>query len=356
MSRLRVLVVEDSLTVRKHLCEVLATDSGIEVVGEASDGHQAVDLCRSLRPDVVTMDMMLPGMNGLAATEEIMAHCPTPILIVSALQREVLFRTFDALTAGAVEVMDKPSADQGMDEAWSRRFIHTVKLVSRIRVITHLRGKLHGRRPPPVPPHEVERAKRCETKLIAMGASTGGPAALTHILKALPRPLGVPVLIVQHIGDDFGMAFADWLHGQSPHPARYARDGEELAAACGTVILAPPGRHLTVAGNKLQFFDGPPLHSCKPAVDHLFTSIARSGWADCTTACLLTGMGRDGAAGLLDIRRAAGHTIVQDEASCVIYGMPREAVELGAAEQVLPLEAIGPALAAILKEHQGVTR
>ena len=356
MSRLRVLVVEDSLTVRKCLSEVLAADDGIEVVGEAVDGRQAVDMCMALRPDVVTMDMMLPVMNGLVATEHIMAHCPTPILIVSALQRDELFRTFDALAAGAVEVLEKPSAEQGADQAWARRLVNTVKLVSRIRVITHVRGKLAPSRTAPIDPCPEGKAPPCRTRLIALGASTGGPAALVRIRKALPAPLPVPLLVVQHIGDDFGVAFADWLGSQSAHPARYAREGERVEATAGNVVLAPPGIHLTVAGPQLKFLDAPPLHSCKPAIDHLFSSIARHGWASGTAACLLTGMGRDGASGLLDIRRAGGHTIAQDEASCVIYGMPREAVRLGAVERVMSLDAIGPALALMLKEQEGAMR
>lgn len=354
MARLRVLVVEDSLTVRKRLCEVLAADPDIEVVGEAVDGQEAVDMCSTLRPDVVTMDMVLPLMNGLQATEHIMAHCPTPILVVSAFDRDALFKTFDALAAGAVDVLEKPNGqgDAKAEEAWARRFVSTVKVVSRIRVITHLRGKLPSatRKAEPVRPSHCEQ--RPSVRLIAIGASTGGPSALVHVLKALPAPLPVPLVIVQHIGDD-GVAFADWLATQTPHPARYARHGEKLADTQGTVILAPPNFHLLLENGRLQLNDGPPLHSCKPAIDNLFKSIARTRQAECTTACLLTGMGRDGAAGLLDIRRAGGHTIAQDEATCVIYGMPREAVRLGAARQILALDDIGPALGAAWRHEEG---
>jgi two-component system chemotaxis response regulator CheB len=356
MPGVRVLVVEDSLTVRKRLCEVLSADDGIEVIGEAADGRQAVDMCMALRPDVVTMDMMLPVMNGLAATEHIMAHCPTPILVVSACQRNELFRTFDALAAGALEVLEKPSGDED-DGDWARRLVSSVKLVSRVRVITHLKAKLSHKQLAAHIPQQAEPCKPLQkTRLIALGSSTGGPGALVKILKALPAPLKVPVLIVQHIGDDFGVAFADWLAGQSRHPVRYARDREALEGTVGTVILAPPGRHLLLNEDRLVWFDGPPLHSCKPAIDHLFSAISRSSLAACTTACLLTGMGRDGASGLLDIRRAGGHTVAQDEASSVIYGMPKEAVKIGAAQQVLCLDEIGPMLADTLKNMRGTTR
>ncbi|MFT3856916.1 MAG: CheB methylesterase domain-containing protein [Aquabacterium sp.] len=169
----------------------------------------------------------------------------------------------------------------------------------------------------------------------------------------LPAPLPVPLLIAQHIGDDFGVVFADWLSDQSPHPARYARHGENLLDTRGTVVLAPPGLHLRVEHDRLMLDDSPPLHSCKPAIDHLFASIAASPHGHCTTACLLTGMGRDGASGLRDILRAGGQTMAQDETTCVIYGMPREAVKLGAAQRVLPLLEIGNALARMIHKTEG---
>ena len=347
MARLRVLVVEDSLTVRKCLCEVLSADPEIEVVGEALDGRQAVELCAALRPDVVTMDMMLPVMNGLAATEHIMAHCPTPILVVSAFERNELFQTFDALAAGAVEVLEKPHGedDVGVDGAWARRLVSTVKLVARIRVVTHIRGKLQSATRKADLASQSAPQPGTKSLLIALGASTGGPAALVRVLKALPPPLPVPVLVVQHIGDD-GVVFADWLAAQTAHPARYARHGEAVEGTRGMVILAPPDHHLVLERGHLKLNQEPPLHSCRPAIDHLFRSIARSSLAAHTTAALLTGMGRDGASGLLDIRRAGGRTIAQDEATSVIYGMPREAVRLGAAERVMALDQIGPALTA----------
>lgn len=346
MSRLRVLVVEDSITVRKRLCEVLSADAELDVVGEAEDGHQAIAQCLALRPDVVTMDMVLPRMTGLAATEYIMAHCPTPILVVSSFtNRGELFSTLDALAAGAVDVIDKPNDSEQADDRWVQRLLVSVKMVARIRVITHLRAKLPSATLPAHPFLLSAQHDAVPCQLMAMGASTGGPGAIVQVLQALPKTLPVPMLIVQHIGDDFGVAFADWLNTQTPLPARYAKDGEPLGGAAGCVVLAPPNRHMVVEQGRLRLTDGLPRHSCRPSVDHLFQSIAQDCGAG-AVACLLTGMGRDGASGLQDIRRAGGHTIAQDEASCVIYGMPREAVRLDAAVQVLPLNEIGPALAA----------
>src|SRR5207247_7888626 len=181
MPRIRVLVVEDSLTVRKRIVEVLAGDPGLEVIGEAEDGKQAIELCQRLRPDVLTLDMMLPVMTGLAATEFIMAYCPTPILIVSAsTNRGELFRTYEALAAGAVDVFEKPSAIE-LDDGWDRTLVSAVKLVSRIKVITHPRGRLNGPRAP-----SARSASPSSCRALAIGASTGGPAALVEILQGLP--------------------------------------------------------------------------------------------------------------------------------------------------------------------------
>jgi two-component system chemotaxis response regulator CheB len=339
MTRLRVLVVEDSVTVRKRLCEVLASDPGLEVVGEAGNGKLAIELCRVLRPDVLTMDMMLPRMTGLAATEYIMAHFPTPILVVSSsVNRGELFGTRDALAAGAVDVLEKPDGHEAEGD-WEQRLISGVKLVARIRVITHLRARVNAR------VATLPAPGRPWCKLIAIGASTGGPCAMVDVLRALPSPLCVPVLLVLHINEPFGTAFVDWLAAQTPHRVDCAQDGEALAAAAGRVLMAPPGRHLVLSQGCLRLMREPERHSCRPSIDSLFESLAVERGA-ATAACLLTGMGRDGAAGLLDIRRAGGLTIAQDEATSVIYGMPREAVLIGAAERVLPLGEIGPALAA----------
>jgi two-component system chemotaxis response regulator CheB len=356
MTALRVLVVEDSLTVRRRLCEVLAADAGIEVVGEAADGKRAIELCQSLRPDVVTMDMMLPLMSGLAATEYIMAHCPTPILVVSSsTNRGELFKTYDALAAGAVDVLEKPSGDEP-EGRWEQHFIAAVKLVARIRVITHLRARL-GALAQPRAPGLLSALEPLPTRhpcrLIAIGASTGGPGAIVEVLRGLSPQLQAPVLLVLHINEPFGSAFADWLDAQTPRRVAYARDGEAVAALAGRVAIAPPGRHLVLRQGRLHLTQEPERHSCRPSVDALFESVALDGAAT-AAGCLLTGMGRDGAAGLLALRRAGGVTIAQDEATSVVYGMPREAALLGAAAHILPLRDIGPALSALAKPHREV--
>jgi two-component system chemotaxis response regulator CheB len=342
--RVRVLVVEDSATVRARIVATLRTDPGIEVVGEARDGQTGIDLCVSLRPDVVTMDMMLPGIDGLAAVQHLMQRCPTPILVISSASNRAGFvDTLAALAAGAVDVLDKPDGSlTGGDEAWDRNFLATVKLVAKIRVITHL-----GLRRPagpvttPVPPPRADPGH--PYSVVAIGASTGGPTAVADVLRGLPTAFALPVLLVLHVSDSFGVAFAGWLEDVTGRPVRLATGGESVAAGSGKVIMAPPGRHLAVSQGTVRLTHEPERHSCRPSVDVLFESLA-TDYGPGVAACLLTGMGRDGAGGLLNVHRAGGLTIAQDEATSAVFGMPGEAVALGAAQHVLPIDQIGPAL------------
>jgi two-component system, chemotaxis family, protein-glutamate methylesterase/glutaminase len=329
---IRVLLVEDSATMRYHLRESLAADPELEVVGEATDGGEAVEMVARLRPDVVTMDMMLPTMSGLVATEHIMAEHPTPILVVSSADRQELFSTYNALAAGAVDVLEKPRGD-ATDVDWPRRLCSALRLVSRIRVIKHPRARLDGRRPDPAPPLPAAD----QLRVVAVGASTGGPRALTDLLRSLPAGFRVPVLVVQHIAasEPFAVAFSDWLAGQTGRDVSYARDWTPVDTTAGRVMLAPPDRHLQVRDGLLRVIDAPPRHSCRPSVDVLFESIAGE-YGPMAAGVLLTGMGRDGAEGLLRMRSTGAVTFAQDEASCVVYGMPREAALLGAAGYVLP--------------------
>lgn len=331
---------------RNHLLEVLGAEPDIEVIGEAEHGKRAIELCQQARPDVITMDMMMPVMSGLAATEYIMAHRPTPILVVSAsVNRGELFKIYEALAAGAVDVLEKPT---GVDDgAWDRRFVATVKLVARIRVITHPRARLAALTRQK---RDIASQAQAETDgsrhLVAIGASTGGPGAVREILRTLPAQFQLPILLVLHINEPFGAAFADWLDAQTDRPVLYGRDGMPVAAAAGSVVMAPSDRHLVVRDGRFRLTDGAERHSCRPSVDVLFESIAEE-YGSAAAACLLTGMGCDGALGLLKIREAGGLTIAQDETTSVVYGMPREAVMLGAAAHVLRLSEIGPRIAAL---------
>jgi two-component system chemotaxis response regulator CheB len=351
--KIRILVVDDSLTARKHLVEVLRTDPELEVAGEAEDGERAIELCQTLRPDVITLDMMLPIMSGVAITEHVMAYFPTPILIVSSsTNRGELYKTYDALAAGAVDVFEKPTGTD-LDGVWEQGLISAVKIVSRIRVITHIRGKLGPPARTRAGPASFESCNGGARKtLIAIGGSTGGPAAMVEILRALPAGFSIPILLVIHLGESFGAAFTEWLDDQSTLPVRYATDGESLPTLGQVgVVMAPPGFHLVVQRRKLRLTREPERNSCRPSVDVLFESLAREHGPE-TAACLLTGMGRDGATGLLALRHAGALTIAQDEASSIIFGMPREAIEMRAVDRVLSLDQIPVALAAMARETE----
>lgn len=326
---LKILVAEESPTLRQKLAEIL-TRAGLQVVGEAWQGRQAVDLCDQLRPDLVLMAVDLEGMNGLEATEQIMAFSPTPILVLS--DRPTHPSCQKILSAGAVDCISSTEWDNGL--------VRRVRLVARVAVITHPRARLKRSEPGFLPAPGLPRVR-----LICLGTSTGGPGALVDILSALPASLQVPILVVIHIQPPLGGGFAQWLDSKVPRPVAYAQGGELWQDCRGKVLLAPPDRHLRVAGARLVLDDQPPRHSCRPSVDVLFESVAQE--VSCgVLACLLTGMGRDGAAGLLAIHRAGGQTLAQDEASSVVYGMPREAALLGAAQKIVSL----PQVATVIQE------
>lgn len=337
---IRVLVVEDSLTVRARLVEILSGQPDLAVVGEAGDGKRAIEMCQRLRPDVITLDLALPEINGLGVTEQIMSATPTPILVVSAsINRGEVHDTYQALAAGAVDVLDKPGED---DVDWEQRFLAAVRMVARIKVITHPRARLGAFarvKAPSSPPAIVQPPAKID--VVALGASTGGPGALATAIGHLPASFALPIVVVLHIDPAFAPSFADWLAQRTGKVVRLAREDDVLDAYSGRVLVAPPSAHLTIARGRVRLVAGAPRNYCRPSIDVLFESLAADRGAR-TLACLFTGMGRDGAAGLLAIRRAGGVTIAQDEESSVVFGMPREAILLGAAERVLSLDAIGP--------------
>lgn len=331
---IRTLIADDSELTRVVLRDLLSQDTAIEIVGEVSDGRAAVEQTAKLKPDLVIMDVMMPIMGGLEAVAEIMAATPTPILMLSAnTDRHDSQSAFAAIKLGALDVMEKPSGV--VTEAFSQiacRLIAKVKSLSRIKVIHHYRVQ----RP------RVERAaipvSTAPRRILAIGASTGGPKAVLQLLQELPGNLAAAVLIVQHIADGFAPGFADWLSRESALTVRLATPGETLQA--GTVLIAPNNAHLTVQSNRIALEDSPPKNNCRPAVDVLFHSLADQGLAAETVALLLTGMGADGAAGMDTLKKQGAYTIAQDEASSAIFGMPKAAIERGAATEVLPLEHI----------------
>jgi two-component system chemotaxis response regulator CheB len=332
-----VLVVDDSVVVRELLKEMLVADPEIWVVGEASNGKEAVEKTVALAPDILTLDIRMPVMDGLEAVQEIMAVKPTPILVITAsLSKDELDVSFQAIHRGALDVMLKPVLDSRSEYAKIQKvLVDKIKMLSRIRVIPHFRRRPRKTRPIPT-------SKAHERNLVvAIGASTGGPAAVMTVLKSLTANFPAPLVVVQHIYQGFSDGFASWLERNLPFEVRLAADGDRLAP--GRILVAPDGFHTVLETGRVRLNDGPPQNSCKPSVDALFLSAAET-YRENALGILLTGMGTDGAKGAKAIRSRGGHVIVQDEDSCVVFGMPQAAIQLGGADEILPLSDIAEAL------------
>lgn len=338
---IRVLIVDDSHTARLLVQRALESVPDIRVVGTARDGGEAVTLTRDLRPDVITMDVRMPMMDGLQATEQIMAHYPTPIVVVSSsVDAKNLETTFHALRVGALEVIEKPSIpDESGFDGIRRRLVDTVRAMSEVRVV---RRRSQGKEPVlSPPPHRAH--------VIAIGASTGGPQLLGEIFSKLPATFPCPILVVQHMSPGFTAGLVNWLGKETALPVKLAQAGEGLVPQ--TIYFAPDGRHLRIDSRwKIVLGDDPPLGQFRPAVDALFTSVASVAGAS-GAGVLLTGMGHDGAAGLKAMRDAGGWTIVQRSETCVVAGMPDSARAVGAALQVLAPDDIPSTLLSLAERR-----
>jgi two-component system chemotaxis response regulator CheB len=344
--RIRVVIVDDSLVAREMLSQILASDPEIEVVGQAKDGRQGVEMVASLKPDLVTMDIHMPHMDGLAAVERIMAYSPTPILVVSSsVYGSGTGRAFDALALGALEVMKKPEPKDWEDlERIGREIIRKVKLLSRVRVITHLSGRRKEERARGAGRGHAAGGSQAPT-IVAIGSSTGGPSALMTLLSALPKDMPAPVIIAQHIADGFIPGLVQWLDGGCEVSVRAAAEKE--APKPGNAYLAPTGMNLEFDGRSMRFTTPEPGQLYIPSADTLFASVA-SSVASASVGVILTGMGNDGAKGLKAMRDAGAVTIAQDEQTSTVFGMPKAAAELGAVVQVLPIERIGAEVARLV--------
>jgi two-component system chemotaxis response regulator CheB len=332
---IRVLVADDSELFRELLVKVVAADPGFDVVAIAADGNAAAALARSVRPDVITMDLNMPDADGFSGIARIMAETPTPILVLSANPEEAV--GFRALSLGALDILEKPQATTDLD-AFGQLLRSRLRLLAGVKVIRHLRGLRE--RQVAAPRHAIR------PDLVVVGASLGGPRALATLLRGLPADLPVPVAIVQHIADGFTEGLASWLATESRLDVREATDGAPLRP--GRVLLAPTGFHLLVAEGVARLSDAPPVDTFKPSVTPLFLSAARAYGAR-VCGVLLTGMGRDGADGLRAIKDAGGPTIAQDEATSAVFGMPRAAIELGAVDRVLPIDDIPRVLVELVR-------
>lgn len=336
--KIRVLLADDSPSVRAVLRRFLHKTPDIEVAGEASDGERAVALVLELQPQVVLMDLQMPVMDGYTAIERIMRLRPTPILVLtSRANRNQMQTAFEAMRRGAIEVLPKPEETTSWQHL-ATTLPDTIRSVSRVARPARRRE----RRPPPRPRAVITPGHRL--RWLAVGASTGGPAAVRELLDGIPVDAPVSVLVVQHISPGFEVGLADWLQRELPLDVRLARDGE--VPPPGAVRLAPGGFHLLLEpGGDLRLDSAaPPRQGHRPSVDELLLSCARS-WPDRSAGVLLTGMGSDGVEGLTELKRRGGLTLVQDEASSVVFGMPRVALERGASEIALPPREIALTLA-----------
>ena len=355
---IKVLVVEDSPAVRELLLYILSSDTDIHVVGTAHDGEEAIEAVMRKKPNVITMDINMPKMNGFEATRRIMEVAPTPIVIVSGGQgTETVATTFRAVEAGALAVAQRPMGIGHPDhEATAKEFIQTVKLMSEVKVVRRWARPTERRRADPQKEEGIPSTpsgvdfKRipAKIKLIAIGASTGGPLVLQTILSRLPHDFSVPVLIVQHMAEGFTQGFVEWLDQTSDLSVHLAAHGDSLLS--GHVYVSPDGVQMKVEiGRKISLVKDGPENGHRPSVSYLFRSVAKV-FGENAVGVLLTGMGKDGAEELKVMREKGAITIVQDKESCVVYGMPGEAIKLDAATYVLSPDTIAAALESLVNK------
>lgn len=386
---IKILIAEDSPTVTMILQKIFATDDECQVIGTATNGKEAVEKAKLLRPDIVTMDIRMPVMDGFEATKQIMRHNPIPILVISAsVGKDDLNIAFNAIRAGALDIVEKPKGNLAMDyEYIGRDLIKKVKILSGVKVFHHMSGALtrtpaakssdgvkasgagrmdsksHPKRLPekiqkddygryynlsrgrlPVPTQPI--------RAVAIASSTGGPSALLKILKHLPASFPAPVLIVQHICEGFGQGFVEWLDRECALHVKAAERGEALVP--GTVYVAPDSYHLLIdPGQIVRLSKSMPVNGLRPNATLMMESVART-YGGAALGVILTGMGRDGADGMRVIKEAGGLTIAQSPESCVVFGMPKEAIDLGVIDKILPVDKIAHEILNVVKvdEHK----
>lgn len=335
---IKVLIIDDSAMIRKVFEQELSKDPEIEVVGTAPDPFVGRDKIVYLKPDVITLDIEMPRMDGLTFLEKLMKHYPLPVVVVSSLAKKGGDVALKAMELGAVEVLSKPGTAYSVGDM-SEQLIEKVKAAAKVKVFKRIDDiKTNSQ--------EQNRAiiasigVKTTNKIVAIGASTGGTDALRDVITRLPEN-SPPVVIVQHMPQNFTKAFADRLNSISLVTVKEADDGEYLAK--GKVLIAPGNKHMEIRRSGINYyvtlFDGPMMFHQRPAVEILFNSVAKYAGQNAVGA-ILTGMGKDGAQGLLNMRQAGAATIAQDERTCIVFGMPKEAIDLGAAQVIKPLPQI----------------
>jgi len=363
---IRVLIVDDSAFMRHRLAKRLEVDPDIIIVGKAYDGLDALSQIKALNPDVVTLDVEMPRMDGLTALRRIMAECPTPVIMVSAVTQRGARATIKALMRGAIDFVTKPTASEGW-QSIVKELIAKIKVASVTRssssphsptpapvhTATPTSALAHIATPPSLPssardvPRPKPRAFRKNDRLIIIGASTGGPRALQQVLSDLPADLAAAVVVVQHLPPGFTRALAQRLDENSPLIVHEAAHDDHLAP--GMVLLAPGGSHLHFNGRRqVCLSQGPRRNGVRPAVDVTMESAAECHGSG-VIGVVLTGMGVDGTAGARHIKAVGGKMIVEDESSSVVYGMPRSVVEAGLADRVVPLSEVALTLTELVE-------
>jgi two-component system chemotaxis response regulator CheB len=332
---IRVLIVDDSAVVRKVFSAELSKERGIEIIGTAPDPYVARDKIVRLQPDVITLDIEMPRMDGLTFLKKLMKHYPLPVIIVSSLTPKGGAMAMEALAAGALEVICKPTAAYSVGDM-------SVQLADKIRAVAHVdvRAQSRQRQPTSIVPVANAALIRTTNKIIAIGASTGGTEAIKTVLMGMP-PNAPGIVIVQHMPAQFTTSFAERLDSLCQIRVKEAQSGDSVVN--GTALLAPGNYHMLLKRSGARYYveikTGPMVHHQRPAVDVMFRSVSKTAGAN-AVGILLTGMGADGAAGLLEMKTAGANTIAQDEKSCVVFGMPKEAIKRGAADRVVALSDI----------------
>ncbi|QGU33480.1 protein-glutamate methylesterase/protein-glutamine glutaminase [Thermochromatium tepidum] len=351
---LRVVVVDDSGFFRRRIVEILNADVGIEVVGTAANGQEAIEVVKRLKPDVVTMDIEMPVMDGITAVRRIMAESPCPILMFSTLTTEGAKATLDALDAGAMDFLPKRFSEMAKDEDSAKILLRRrVRALGRTRLARPTTPAPLDRPAPtgavPARPAQAPRLSPSATPLsslraVLIGTSTGGPVALQEVLKGLPKNFPLPIILVQHMPASFTPAFAERLNNLCQIEVKEAASGDLLKP--GSALLAPGGVQLVLEGGaqpRVRIEESPPGTIYKPSVDITFKS-AVAALRSQVLAVVLTGMGADGREGARELKANGAHVWAQDAASCVVYGMPAAVIDAGLADQILPLKEVGPAL------------
>lgn len=358
MEQVKVLVIDDSALIRKLLTRILETSPAIQVVGAAGDPYAARQKIKQLAPDVLTLDVEMPRMDGLTFLENLMRLRPMPVVMISSLTERNADVTLKALELGAVDFVAKPRADiSGMLESYAEEIVAKVRTAAVARLSPSIRTarpvapKLNA--DAVIAPHAAGPLKRTSGQVVGIGASTGGTEAIKYVLESMPAD-APPIVITQHIPAKFSAAFAERVNGLSAMYVCEARDGQPILR--GHVYIAPGGRHLMVRRDGARYVcrvnDGPPVNRHRPSVDVLFRSMAQHVGPN-GVGVIMTGMGRDGAHGLLEMRNAGAPTLAQDEASSVVWGMPGAACGIGAAVSVVPLSEMA---AAILRAREGADK